>query len=88
MSTTLPQTVQEAVFILVKDLDEDIKANLLAADKEDLKRFHIGWAASIRSRFGLWGQNPALLEDTGEPHPDSASMVIVHAVWSYLQEEV
>ena len=54
--------------------------------KGDLIKFHHGWGTGIRNEFGLWGLNNVLLEDTGERHPDDASMVIIEAVWKELQK--
>ncbi len=48
----------------------------------------MGLGAWIRNNLGLWKGNESLLESTGAPNADDASMVIVEAVWRRLREMV
>jgi hypothetical protein len=82
-----PKTVDEAVTRIVSQLSEEDKKIVRDTPKEDLIQFHHGWGTGIRNSFGLWRGNRALMEDCKAKHPDSASMVIIRAVWDRLQEE-
>lgn len=81
----LPQTVEEAVAQILKEMSATDKETIKSKKKEELIMYHHGWGTAIRNNFGLWGSNKALLKDTGESHPDGASMVIIEAVWEKLQ---
>ena len=81
----LPKTVKEAVQVLISEISEKDKALICSKTKEDMIQFHHGWGTYIRNTFGLWGKNSELIKDTGERHPDDASMVIIRAVWQELQ---
>ncbi|HNU50208.1 MAG TPA: hypothetical protein PKJ98_04735 [Verrucomicrobiota bacterium] len=82
-----PQTVEEAVTRIVSRLSPANKEQVRATPKRDLTRFHHGWGTGIRNEFGLWAGNQVLLDDCRRSHPDSASMVIIEAVWERLQRE-
>ncbi len=84
----IPRTVKEAVTQLLEGMSEEDKEAVKNTKKEELIKFHFGWGARIRSDFGLWNINEALLKDIGEDHPDSASMMIINAVWEELQQEI
>jgi len=81
-----PKTLDAAVDHLASVLSEQDKAKVRDTPEADLIKFHIGWGMGIRSGFGLWGQNSELLASCGGGHPDSASMVIIRAVWRRLQQ--
>lgn len=81
----LPRTVEEAVNQILKEMSETDKETIRNKKKGELIMYHHGWGTAIRNSFGLWGNNQALLEDTGKNHPDGASMVIIEAVWEKLQ---
>lgn len=82
----LPKTVEEAVDRILAGMDDENKTRVRQTPREKLILFHHGWGTGIRNSFGLWGGNAALLESCGEKHPDSASMVIINAVWARLQK--
>ncbi len=82
----LPQTVKEAVAQILNKMSEKDKETIKNTKKDDLIMYHHGWGTGIRNSFGLWGNNHALLKDTGKNAPDDASMVIIEAVWKRLQE--
>jgi hypothetical protein len=85
----LPRTVDEAVDEIISGLSEDDKALVRGTARDDLIRFHHGWGTGIRNGLGLWGDNTELLASCGSPrmHADTASMVIIKAVWARLQEK-
>lgn len=79
--STWPTTLEEAVDTLITELSDADKALLRNTAEKDLIRFHRGWGRAIRNGMGLWGGNRLLMESCGSTHPDSASSVIIHAVW-------
>jgi hypothetical protein len=84
---TWPRTLEEAVDYLRSRLPDEDKERLRAMRREDLVKLHFGWGTGIRNSLGLWKGNSALLESCGTSDADSASWVIIHAVWRRLQED-
>lgn len=84
-----PRTVEATVADLLSELSDEEKAKVRNTTKEDLIRFHHGWGTGIRNHYGLWRGNDELIESAcgKECHPDEASMVIIEAVWTALQDE-
>ena len=82
-----PTTVEEAVEVLLSQLDAQTKDRLRRDRREDLIGHHFGLGMWIRNNLGLWNHNHALLEDTGQEHPDGVSMAIIEALWERLQAE-
>lgn len=80
-----PGTVAEAVENILSGMKVADKRQVRDTPEEDLIMFHRGWGQGIRNGLGLLKGNTELLEDTGESHPDDASMVIIEAVWKALQ---
>ncbi len=76
----MPDTLDEAVAILLKGMSPDDLASLAAIAEEDLIMYHHGWGTGIRNAFGLW-HNRALVESCGCEDPDDASMVIIRGAW-------
>jgi hypothetical protein len=83
-----PATVDEAVGVVSATLSDNDKATISAMAESELVSLHMSLGAWIRNNFGLWSGNGPLLESTGEPNADDASMVIVVAVWRRLREMV
>ena len=81
----LPRTVSEAVETILGEMKAADKRTVRNTPKTELYKFHSGWGQGIRNSMGLWTDNRELLADTGKPHADDASMVIIHAVWEALQ---
>jgi hypothetical protein len=84
-----PTTIEEAVGVLLlrlSDANADTVRNTAEADLSVLD-FRLG--AAIRCEFGLWDGNTALLAACGsfDMHPDSASAVIIRALWECLRDE-
>lgn len=82
---TQPQTVAEAVALLLAELKAEDKAHIRAMKKDDLIDLHFSLGMYIRNHLGLWQGNEALLADCGRIHPDDASGVILEALWAELQ---
>ena len=82
-----PTTVEQAVEVLLSQLATQSKDRLRRDRREDLIGLHFGLGMWIRNNFGLWTHNRTLLEDTGQEHPDGASMAIIEALWESLQAE-
>jgi hypothetical protein len=83
-----PETIDEAVGVVIATLSDEEKATIGAMAESELIGLHMSLSAWIRKNFGLWSCNRPLLESTGEPNADDASMVIVVAVWRRLREDV
>jgi hypothetical protein len=83
-----PTTVDEAVGVVIAALSDEDKATIGAMAESELIGLHMGLGAWIRNNFGLWLGNRPLLESTGEPRADDASMAIIVAVWRRLREMV
>ena len=87
-------TFEGVVADLVARLDSDSKARLRATPKDDLIMYHHGWGTGIRNGYRLWS-NEALLRscaeragyEDGSIHPDSASGLIIEAVWEAVCRE-
>ena len=88
-----PKTVDEAVNQLLKDLPIREKHEVANAPENNFINFHLGLGMEIRNNFGLWGDNEELMnscrEISGDKdlHVDSASTVIIKALWEYLQKQ-
>ena len=83
-SGQLPQTIEQAVNVLLEQIPAGEKHQIAAMSRDDLITLHFGLGTQIRNDFGLWGGNTALLESTGNIHPDDAAMAIVKALWHRL----
>ncbi|MBK7674378.1 MAG: hypothetical protein IPJ27_06175 [Candidatus Accumulibacter sp.] len=83
-----PTTIDEAVGVVIAALSDEDKATISAMSEAELIGFHMSLGAWIRNYLGLWKGNRLLLESTGEPNTDDASMVIIVAVWERLREMV
>jgi len=83
-----PKTVDEAVGQLVLNMSEEEGRRIGRMSKEELLTLHHELGMCIRNSFGLWEGNTELLESCGSPAmtPDSASAVIIEAVWRRLKE--
>ena len=81
-----PTTVEEAVDRMLARLTHADKERVRNTPEQDLDGLHFGLGTAIRNKCGLWDENRDLLAACGSPdmHPDSASAVIVRAVWERL----
>src|SRR4030067_3679809 len=73
----LPQTIEQAVGVLLEQLPDCEKENIASMSRDDLINLHFGLGTQIRNDFGLWGGNTALLENTGKIHPAMPAMEII-----------
>lgn len=80
----LPQTIEQAVGVLLEQLPAGEKHKIAAMSRDDLIILHFGLGTQVRNDFGLWSGNAALLESTGHSHPDDAAMAIIEALWCRL----
>jgi len=80
----LPQTIEQAVGVLLEQLSAGEKHQIAAMSQDDLIYLHFGLGTQVRNDFGLWSGNTALLESTSNTHPDDAAMVIIEALWRRL----
>ncbi|TRZ48892.1 hypothetical protein D4S03_09090 [bacterium] len=87
----LPQSVDDAVDILLSDLSLNSEIHMAAMKEEDIAGLHFSLGSAIRNEFGLWTGNEALMEScrktSGDPHLhiDDASMVIIKALWKRIK---
>lgn len=85
-----PETIDEAVGVVLASLTEDDKSKITAMNDSDLVGLHFSLGLWIRNNFGLWQGNQKLMQTIEQQnpgiHPDDASMVIIEAVWDRLQE--
>lgn len=87
MSNDFPVTVDAAVRLLIGMVPESEQAKIAAMTEGDLVMLHIGLGQWIRNHLGLWGDNPVLMQATGEQEADDASAVIVLAFWQWLRDQ-
>lgn len=80
----LPQTIEQAVSVLLEKLPAGGRLKIAAMSRDDLIILHFGLGTQIRNDFGLWSGNAALLESSGNSHPDDAAMAIIEALWRRL----
>jgi hypothetical protein len=89
---TLPKTVEEAVERLISELSLRDKAHIANIREEDLVSLQPFLGHYVRTAFGLWSGNSALMEScllvSGETelNEDDASAVIINEVWKKLRE--
>jgi hypothetical protein len=82
-----PETVDEAVELLMTVLEDRHKILLSILKEDDLIDLHFGLGLSIRNSFGLHDANSKLLRDCGLDNPDDASGVIIGALWNKLKHD-
>jgi len=82
-----PTTIDQAVDRILANLTAVEKAAIRRTPVADLDLLHFSLGAAVRNECGLWDGNTALLASCGSPdmHPDSASVVIIKAVWERLR---
>jgi hypothetical protein len=83
-SVPRPKSVREAVEWLAVHLPEDTLHLIRGATQSDLILMHFGLGAWIRNELGLWNEPSELLQDCGTNHADSASTIILNALWEHL----
>lgn len=81
-----PETVDQAVGVLLGLLPDGEKAKIAAMSRDDLVALHLGLGVWIRNNLGLWSENRVLLESARAQNSDDASAVIIEALWRRLRE--
>ena len=80
-----PETVAEAVEILLGLLSVEEKFEIAVMPKDKLFDLHFGLGLAVRNAFGLHEADSKLLASCGTSHPDDASGVIISGLWRALQ---
>lgn len=94
-----PKTIEEAAQFTLRALSEDIRTQLKATPKSEVSTgFHFSLGGWIRNNLGLYRGNQILLDECSTVfralfdlpdilplHADSASTLIIVAVWELLQ---
>ena len=80
-----PETVSDAVELLLSILNNEQKSNIAAMKEDDLIDLHFGLGMEIRNAFGLHDLGSKLLADCGTPHPDDGVGVVVKKLWEQLK---
>jgi len=77
-----PETVNDAVDLLMRILTDEQKNEISALQEDDLIDLHFGLGMEIRNAFGLHDPNSKLLADCGTKHPDDGAGVIIYYFWN------
>jgi len=88
MANEFPTTVDAAVRLLLRMVDESEQAKIASMDSEDIYTLHFGLGMWTRNHMGFYAGNTQLLKDTGESEPDDASMVIMRAFRDRLRADL
>jgi hypothetical protein len=86
-NTMHPETVDEAVELLMTVFENRHKMLLSILKEDELIDLHFGLGLSIRNAFGLHDADSKLLRDCGADNPDDASALIIKAVWTKLKQD-
>jgi Domain of unknown function (DUF6794) len=87
----LPRSVDEAVNRLISELPLRYTAKIAKMNGRDLSALHATIGPHIREKYGLWTGNKSLMESCrmlsgqNEFHIDTASMMIIGAMWARLK---
>ncbi|MBF0217161.1 MAG: ankyrin repeat domain-containing protein [Candidatus Omnitrophica bacterium] len=81
-----PKTVKDAASRVIRKLDASSVKALKTCEKGELARYHLSWGMGIRNAYGLRAGNRRLLVDCGTRDPDSASGIIMEAVWDRIHD--
>jgi hypothetical protein len=80
-------TFEGVVADILDRLTEQSKAVLRSTPANELIGFHHGWGTGIRNHYRLWSNETLLASCAARAgygdfiHPDSASSLIIRAVW-------
>jgi len=80
-----PETVNDAVDLLMRILTDEQKNEIAALQEDDLIDLHFGLGLAIRNAFGLHDLDSKLLADCGTKHPDDAAGVVINELWKRLK---
>lgn len=80
-----PETVADAVALLLSILNSEQLSNIAAMQEDDLIDLHFTLGLAIRNAFGLHYPGSKLLVDCGTPPPDDGAGVVTFNLWKQLQ---
>jgi hypothetical protein len=84
-----PETIEEAVQYMFKELEPESCKLLKNTPKGDLMRLHRGYGMGVRNSLDLWDVfhpvNLQVAKIIGHLHPDSTSSYLTERLWEYLQ---
>ena len=83
-----PITIDASVRALLSLVPSEELTKITQMAEDDLINLHFGLGQWIRNNFGLWAENPELMQATGAHDPDDASGVIIKALWQQLQDDL
>jgi hypothetical protein len=92
LAVDLPQTVDDAVKILISKLSLKDKTTIANMTEKDLATLQFTLGTYIGSEFGLWSGNRKLLYSCSviareeNLHPDYAPIIITEELWKRLRE--
>ena len=87
-----PKTVEQAVERLIDELSLKDRTTLGNLAEDELINLHINLGEYIRNEFGLWSGNEDLMSSCctiakmDKIHEDTASTIIIEALWERLRE--
>jgi|SaaInlStandDraft_7_1057024.scaffolds.fasta_scaffold17089_3 hypothetical protein len=79
-----PETVNDAVDLLMRILTDEQKNEIAALQEDDLIDLHFTLGLEIRNAFGLHDLDNKLLADCETKHPDDGAGVIVRELYNKL----
>ena len=86
---SVPKTKEEAVDILLAEMDDNGKRILRDMGRQSLVMLHNGFGRYVRNKFRMFGDNACteLKASMNEKNPDNISMQIIYALWERLQKK-
>lgn len=88
VTKAFPSSIAEAIARLEGEVATERLDLIVGCDDYNSIEDHLGLAMYIRNEYGLWAGNAPLLAECGVAHPDSASHVILRALWEHLRATV
>jgi len=79
-----PETVNDAVDLLMRILTDEQKNEIAALQEDDLIDLHFTLGLAIRNAFGLHDLNSKLLAGCGTKHPDDGAGGIIQGLYNKL----
>ena len=82
-----PKTIDAAVDAVLRELTTGKREELATLAEDELDGLFYTLGATIRNSLALSTGNRELLDDAGADDADTASQVIMHALWQRLRDE-
>ena len=86
-----PDSIKEAVDIMISILPLKEKTKIAGMEETELSQLHLTLGKYIRNQFGIWAGNKALLQECRDKlnrhdiHEDESSSLIIKELWERLQ---